>query len=140
MALQYNKGVRTGAVPTPPLSNPIFVRGIFVGSDEDGELRLAAAEVEYSAPREGLIVTSANPTVDFVEVRNDSSLIEVYGQTKVAVRYVYAGSVTTGTLKDYEKLVNAQAADPRHFHEGNPHRFGRKDNSEGPESRLPRGT
>ncbi len=123
MALRYIRGVRIGAMPTPSRSNPILVRGIFLGSDEDGELRLAAAEVTYSAPREGFIVTSANPTVDSVEVRDDSTLIEVYGQTKVAVRYVYPDSVTAGTLRDYEKLVYAQAADPRYFPERIPIAF-----------------
>lgn len=121
MSQRFLKGISIGAVP-PPLKNSkqLLVQGIFVGSDENGDLQIAATDVMYGAPRDGWYVSTASPNTRSIGLLASATITEVFGQTKVAFSYVAPSFVTERTLKDYERLVYAEAADPRQFDERTP--------------------
>ena len=69
-------------------TSDFFVKGIFIGMEENGELKVDVATIKYDKPREGWIVPVARPMTEMNELSKEFTWIEAFGTNQIANEYL----------------------------------------------------
>ena len=80
------------------------LEGIFAGLDENGDVAIAVAKLEYPRRRPGLRVPPVGFTVVTMEPPSRFTWVEAFGMKDVAERYYSLRAVTDRTRPEYERI------------------------------------
>jgi hypothetical protein len=113
IAFRIQRGTRSGTYKPP--NTGLWLTGVFVGTETNGDISVAIASLEYHKPRAMMDVPAVSLSIRVPVLPKDFTWIEAFGHKEVAEKYYSAKRVSSDTAIEFRRIRAEQLRNPSEF-------------------------
>lgn len=114
VAFRIQRGVKAG-IYEPPQTG-LWLTGIFLGTDRNGDIAVAIAQLDYDKPKPMMTVPTVSLSILVPVPPKDFTWIEAFGHKETVEKYYSSKLKTIETNDEFQRIRTDQLLNPREFH------------------------